>query len=110
MATDSGRRAANIANQTPKYALHTAAARAYVRMNGKFHYLGEYDSHERYERLIAQWLGPNVQRRQGNAHNLPAQHHVRGLCSVELAAVALSMSSTTSRGVRLRSLPLSCGI
>jgi hypothetical protein len=40
--------------------LHKPTGQAYVRINGKFHYLGEYDSpesHKRYEILIAKWLG-----------------------------------------------------
>jgi integrase len=39
--------------------LHKPTGQAFVRINGKFHYLGEHDSpesHERYETLIAKWL------------------------------------------------------
>ncbi|MEZ6031531.1 MAG: site-specific integrase [Planctomycetaceae bacterium] len=49
-----------MAKRTPKYSLHKPTGQAYVRINGKFHYLGEHkspESHERYNRLIAQWLG-----------------------------------------------------
>lgn len=49
-----------MAKRTPKYSLHKPTGQAYVRINGKFHYLGEHkspESQERYNRLIAQWLG-----------------------------------------------------
>ncbi len=45
--------------RTPKYALHKPTGQAYVRIQGKFHYLGEYDSeesHKRYDALIAKFL------------------------------------------------------
>lgn len=44
----------------PKYLLHKPTGQAYVRINGKFHYLGEHESpesHKRYDALIAKWLG-----------------------------------------------------
>ena len=44
----------------PKYLLHKPTGQVYVRISGKFHYLGDYDSPEsnkRYESLIAKWLG-----------------------------------------------------
>lgn len=43
----------------PKYALHRASGQARVRIDGKDHYLGEYDSpesHDRYEELVGAWL------------------------------------------------------
>ena len=49
-----------MAKRPPKYALHKPTGQAYVRINGKFHYLGEHDSgesHSRYNVLIAKWLG-----------------------------------------------------
>ena len=42
----------------PSYRHHKARNCAVVRLNGKDHYLGAYDSpesHEKYARLIAQW-------------------------------------------------------
>ncbi len=44
----------------PKYSHHKPTGQARVRINGKSHYLGEFDSpqsHKRYESLIAKWLG-----------------------------------------------------
>jgi integrase len=44
----------------PKYCLHKPTGQAYVRINRKLHYLGEYNSeasHKRYDALIAKWLG-----------------------------------------------------
>jgi integrase len=46
-------------NRVPKYCLHKASGRAVVRLSGTDHYLGPYgtdQSHEAYNRLIAQWL------------------------------------------------------
>lgn len=46
-------------NRVPKYCLHKASGRAVVRLSGDDHYLGTYgseESHEAYNRLIAQWL------------------------------------------------------
>jgi hypothetical protein len=46
--------------RAPKYALHKPSGQARVRIDGKNHYLGVYDSpesHERYEQLVARWLG-----------------------------------------------------
>lgn len=43
----------------PSYRLHKASGQAVVTLNGKDHYLGEYDteqSKEKYDRLIAEWL------------------------------------------------------
>ncbi len=42
----------------PSYCHHKRSGRAVVRIDGHDHYLGPYDSpesHERYERLIAEW-------------------------------------------------------
>ena len=44
--------------QQPKYRLHKARNCAVVRIDGKDHYLGPYDSpesHEKYARLISEW-------------------------------------------------------
>jgi integrase len=49
-----------MAKRPPKYALHKPTGQAYVRINGKFHYLGEHESaesHRKYDELIAKWLG-----------------------------------------------------
>jgi integrase len=43
----------------PGYCLHKPTGQAYVRFNGKLHYLGPYgsdESKERYNRLKAEWL------------------------------------------------------
>jgi len=45
--------------RVPTYGLHKATGQAVVRLNGKDHYLGKYDSPESraaYDRLILQWL------------------------------------------------------
>ena len=44
--------------KVPSYCRHKHSGQAVVRINGRDHYLGEYgssDSHERYQRLIAEW-------------------------------------------------------
>jgi integrase len=46
--------------RTPSYCLHRASGQAVVRIDGKDHYLGKYDtpdSRAEYDRLIAEWLG-----------------------------------------------------
>ena len=46
------------AGKIPSYCRHRASGRAVVRIDGKDHYLGPYgspESHEEYERLIAEW-------------------------------------------------------
>jgi hypothetical protein len=46
--------------RTPSYCLHRASDQAVVRIDGKDHYLGKYDtpdSRVEYDRLIAEWLG-----------------------------------------------------
>ena len=46
-------------NRVPKYCLDKASGSAVVRLAGADHYLGTYgseQSHEAYNRLIAQWL------------------------------------------------------
>jgi hypothetical protein len=43
----------------PKYRHYRPKNLAVVRLNGRDHYLGRYDSpesHENYDRLIAEWL------------------------------------------------------
>jgi integrase len=45
--------------KTPRYRLHKPTGQAVVRLNGRDHYLGKFgspESHERYHRLIAEWL------------------------------------------------------
>ncbi len=45
--------------KTPGYRLHKPSGQAYVRINGKFHYLGLHgssESRDRYDELIADWL------------------------------------------------------
>ncbi|HEX6987784.1 MAG TPA: hypothetical protein VF170_20555, partial [Planctomycetaceae bacterium] len=46
------------AKRLPKYCLHKATGQAYVWLDGRFHYLGAYDSPEskaRYRELIDAW-------------------------------------------------------
>lgn len=46
-------------NRMPEMKLHKASGQAYVRLGGKFHYLGKHGSPESrilYERTIAEWL------------------------------------------------------
>ena len=43
--------------KAPKYCLHKPSGRAYVRIRGQFHYIGEYGSRESleaYGRLVAE--------------------------------------------------------
>lgn len=47
-------------NRIPEMKSHRASGQAYVRLDGKYHYLGKFGSPEsrvRYERTIAEWLG-----------------------------------------------------
>ena len=49
----------------PKYCLHKASGRAVVRIDGIDHYLGPHgsaESHERYERAIAEWRANQAER------------------------------------------------
>ena len=49
-----------MAKRPPKYALHKPTGQSNVRIDGKFHCLGKFDSpesHRRYEALIAKWHG-----------------------------------------------------
>ncbi len=42
----------------PSYCLHKATGQAYVKLNGKRHYLGEYGtqkSKHKYHELVSQW-------------------------------------------------------
>ncbi len=53
-------------NRVPKYCLHKASGRAVVRLSAD-HYLGPYgsdQSHEAYNRLIAQWLAVRKEKQQ----------------------------------------------
>lgn len=46
-------------NRIPSYTLHRASGQAVVRLDGRDHYLGRFDSpesHARYEALVAEWL------------------------------------------------------
>lgn len=46
-------------NQIPSYLHHKKTGQAFVKLNGRFHYLGEWGSESskvEYERLITQWL------------------------------------------------------
>ena len=43
----------------PSYCHHKPTGQAYVRIDGTFHYLGEYDSdesHQAYDAMISKWL------------------------------------------------------
>jgi len=48
-----------MAKREPGYCLHKPTGQAYVRFNGRLHYLGKYgspESRERYARLKSEWL------------------------------------------------------
>ncbi len=57
--------------RVPKYARHRATGQAYVRLKGKCHYLGEWNStrsRERYRQLVAEYVAtgaPPVRKREG---------------------------------------------
>ena len=62
--------------RVPKLCLHKATGQAVVRLNGKDHYLGRFDSAESqgaYDRLIAEWL----QRGRHTPDASPAHPHSR---------------------------------
>ncbi len=48
----------------PKYRHYKPKNLGVVRINGRDHYLGRYDSPESYDRLVAEWL---LTRQHGNA-------------------------------------------
>ncbi len=63
----------------PKYCRHKATNRAYVTMNGKEEYLGEYDSpdsHERYRELVTRWELENASDSQLTLLGLAAKFMV----------------------------------
>jgi hypothetical protein len=48
-----------VRKRLPQYCHHIPTGQAYVRIDGKFHYLGAYDSEDsrkEYRRLIERWL------------------------------------------------------
>ena len=48
------------ARKVPSYCLHKASGKAVVRLDGRDVYLGKHgspESHEKYERAIAEWMG-----------------------------------------------------
>ena len=48
-----------MSRRPPKYSYHKKSGQAFVRINGKYVYLGEYDSpesHEEYDRLLARFF------------------------------------------------------
>ena len=50
-----------MSRRPPKYSHHKKSGQAFVRINGKYVYLGEYDSqesHEEYDRLLASPTSP----------------------------------------------------
>jgi integrase len=58
----------HLRKQLPKYCLHKASKRAFVRIGGKMHYLGEYGSaasRREYDRIIAEFV----------AHGRQPYHH-----------------------------------
>ncbi len=45
--------------RVPKYCHHKPTGQGFVKLNGRFIYLGEYDtpdSRQRYDALISEWL------------------------------------------------------
>ncbi len=75
-----------VATHTPGYRLHKPTGQAVVRLNGRDFYLGAHGtprSHERYDRLIAQWLS--------SGRSLPrpspaVEYQSAGLTVIELIA------------------------
>jgi integrase len=60
---------------TPKYRYHKARTCAVVTIDGKDHYLGQYnspESHEKYDRLVAEWLANG--RRSAPPPTEPTSH------------------------------------
>ncbi len=54
--------------RVPTLTLHKATGQGRVRLNGQDHYLGTFgtdETHERYKRLIAEWLSGQL---PGAAH------------------------------------------
>ena len=67
--------------KVPSYSLHKASGRAVVRLSGKDHYLGQYgsvESHDSYNRIIAEWLATQRSRQPSNSNedHLPAKFSV----------------------------------
>lgn len=74
-------------NSVPAYCLHRASRKAVVRINGRDHYLGPYDSDEsraEYDRLIAEWL---ARGRQSTEPTMPSENESRSVNEVLLAYV-----------------------
>ncbi len=57
--------------RVPKYSHHKPTGQAYVRLNGKFLYLGKYgsdESHRRYEATIGTWLDMTINKHESQLH------------------------------------------
>lgn len=55
--------------RVPAYCHHKPTGQAFVRLDGKFHYLGAYDSpdsREGYDRLVSKWLSRTEMAPSGN--------------------------------------------
>jgi len=83
--------------KVPSYCLHKASGRAVVRLGGRDVYLGEYgspESHEEYERVIAEWWSGR------NGRTVPPSH-ARRPADPEYAVLCFfgSSSSPVSRQV-----------
>ena len=68
----------------PSYSLHKASGKAVVRLSGRDHYLGPYgtpDSHEAYNRLIAEWLATQRSKQPTKPKSL---RELEGLLVVQL--------------------------
>lgn len=68
----------------PSYSLHKSTGQAYIRIEGKMHYLGAYGSelsHERYRRLKLQWLqSPEVFKARQSAAKTSRRLTMAELC------------------------------
>ena len=76
--------------KVPGYCRHKGKGLAYIRLNGRAHYLGAYDSpesHERYRAAVAEWLST------GRA---PGEN-AKGLTIVELCAAFWRHTQATYR-------------
>ena len=81
--------------KVPSYCLHRASGRAVVRLGGRDVYLGEYgspESHEEYERVIAEW------RSGRNGRTVPPSH-ARRPADPEYAVLCFFGSSSSSSPV-----------
>ncbi len=62
-------------NRPPQYCYHKVTGQAVVRLDGRDHYLGLFgtpESHERYERFVAEWRRSHSVRQSTANRGVPA--------------------------------------